>query len=84
MTRKSATAANETIIPQPPQKAKRITRATKTQDSVVAPEQRRRYIEVAAYYLAERRGFRHGDETADWLTAEAEVDHLLADSAFNA
>jgi len=30
-------------------------------------------IHVAAYYLAERRGFVRGHELADWLAAEAEV-----------
>jgi hypothetical protein len=41
------------------------------------PEQRRGYIEVAAYYIAERRGFQGGDAAADWALAEAEIDRLL-------
>ncbi len=35
-------------------------------------------IETAAYYRAERRGFRSGHETDDWLSAEAEVDAMIA------
>ena len=34
-------------------------------------------IAVAAYFRAERRGFAPGDTRADWLAAEAEIDHLL-------
>lgn len=42
------------------------------------PGRRREYVEVAAYFIAERRGFMGGDETADWLAAEAEIDRLIA------
>lgn len=42
-----------------------------------ATEKRREMIAVAAYYRAERRGFRGGEELGDWLEAEAEVEHLL-------
>jgi hypothetical protein len=37
-------------------------------------------IRVAAYYLAERRGFVRGHELADWLAAEAEVTAATAPS----
>jgi hypothetical protein len=46
-------------------------------DQGYTPEKRRQMIAVAAYYHAERRGFRGGDELSDWLEAEAEVEHLL-------
>jgi hypothetical protein len=42
-------------------------------------EQRRLLIAKAAYFRAERRGFRPGHELEDWLAAEAEVDQQLAD-----
>lgn len=45
---------------------------------VVPPEQRRYYVEVAAYHIAERRGFTPGDPLEDWVQAEAEIDRLLA------
>ncbi|MBS3935748.1 MAG: DUF2934 domain-containing protein [Sulfuritalea sp.] len=40
-------------------------------------DQRRYYVEVAAYYIAERRGFRGGSEMDDWVRAEEEIDRLL-------
>lgn len=40
--------------------------------------QRMHYIEVAAYHIAERRGFAPGDPLEDWIQAEAEIDRLLA------
>jgi hypothetical protein len=33
---------------------------------------------VAAYFRAERRGFAHGGELADWLAAERDVDHQMS------
>lgn len=45
----------------------------------VTPEQRRYYVEVAAYYIAERRGFQGGNELDDWVQAEREIDRLLRD-----
>lgn len=35
-------------------------------------------IAVAAYYLAERRGFAPGSEHQDWLDAESAIDRMLA------
>jgi len=35
------------------------------------------YVEVAAYYIAERRGFQGGSELEDWVQAEAKIDRLL-------
>ena len=40
-------------------------------------DQRRHYVEVAAYYIAERRGFLGGCEAEDWVQAETEIDRLL-------
>ncbi len=51
--------------------------AAKGGNSGISPERRRNYIEVAAYYIAERRGFDGGDPLADWAAAEAEIDRLL-------
>ena len=57
-------------------KAARRPRARKP--AGVPLEQRRHYIEMAAYYIAERRGFAPGDPLEDWVQAEAEIDRLLA------
>ena len=53
--------------------------ATAKKPAAVAPEQRRNYVEVAAYYIAARRGFAPGDPLQDWIQAEAEVDRLLGE-----
>ena len=45
--------------------------------AVLTPDERRALIAEAAYLRAERRGFVPGQETEDWLAAEAEVDGLL-------
>lgn len=37
-------------------------------------EARRRKVEEAAYFLAEKRGFSPGYEMQDWLAAEEEID----------
>jgi hypothetical protein len=44
---------------------------------VLSPEQRCFYVEVAAYYIAERRGFHGGGQLNDWVQAEEEIDRLL-------
>ncbi len=38
---------------------------------------RRQYIEEAAYYIAESRGFQYGQDWDNWLEAEKEVDQRL-------
>lgn len=37
-------------------------------------------IEVAAYYIAQRRDFSPGHELSDWLLAEAEIEACLRGS----
>lgn len=49
---------------------------------VLSSEQRNHYVAVAAFYIAERRGFTLGDPMVDWLAAEAEVDRLIASGHF--
>ncbi len=34
-------------------------------------------IAEAAYFMAEKRGFREGKAEADWLCAETEIDKML-------
>ncbi len=45
----------------------------------LSEEQRRHYIEVSAYYIAERGGFNGGCDLENWLAAEAEIGQLLAE-----
>ncbi|MDD2808450.1 DUF2934 domain-containing protein [Rhodoferax sp.] len=49
----------------------------------LSPEQRQHYVEVAAFYIAERRGFAPGNPAEDWAAAEVEVDRLIASGHFN-
>ena len=66
--------------PAPTDQPKRRSRAASARAATKArmtPDQRERHIQVAAYYLAERRGFSPGDPLADWLAAESEIDRLL-------
>jgi hypothetical protein len=46
--------------------------------AAVSAEERRRMISEAAYFRAQRRGFR-GDPVRDWAEAEAEIDAMLLD-----
>jgi len=41
-----------------------------------APE-RKAMIAVAAYYIAEKRGFAAGGEEDDWLSAEREIEAVI-------
>jgi hypothetical protein len=48
-------------------------------DTKLSEDQRRHYIEVAAYNIAESKGFVGGCDLENWLVAEAAVDRLLAE-----
>ncbi|EGV30307.1 hypothetical protein ThidrDRAFT_2781 [Thiorhodococcus drewsii AZ1] len=43
------------------------------------PEQRHEMIEIAAYYLAECRGFSSEEAESDWFAAERVIDALIAE-----
>jgi hypothetical protein len=49
----------------------------------VTLEQRQNYIEVAAFYVAQRRGFAPGNPMEDWAMAEIEVDQLILSGHFS-
>lgn len=49
----------------------------------ISEEHRRRYIELAAFYIAEGRGFSGGNTLEDWLQAEAEIEQLLRQGKIN-
>lgn len=46
-------------------------------DSEVPPDIRTEWTAVAAYYLAEQRGFEEGHELDDWLRAEQELNDRI-------
>ncbi len=56
---------------------------TDTSDLVYSPSraEREHMVAVAAYYLAERRGFSPGREREDWQCAERQIDRMLATMA---
>jgi len=43
----------------------------------VNDEVRHNMIAVAAFYLAEKRGFEGNDSVGDWMKAEVEIDRML-------
>lgn len=45
--------------------------------AMIDPETRRQMVAAEAYFLAERRGFRGGNEIEDWVAAEIVVDSRL-------
>lgn len=57
--------------------AARAKRPSSSASAAVTAEARRAMIAEKAYLRAERRGFIPGNEDADWLAAEQEVDALL-------
>lgn len=86
----STTAKTKAAAKPPAKKAPARATATKAargngaaKSHRVNADQRRNYIEVAAYYIAERRGFAGGNEMDDWAAAEAEVDRLLSEGKLN-
>lgn len=80
----------EVVVKKAPAVAKKVgASATKLKPStapapVLTAEQRTHYVSVAAFYIAERRGFTLGNPADDWLAAEAEVDRLIASGHFTA
>lgn len=80
---KPKAAAKAVPVPKAAPKAATKTTAKKpakvTAGNKVPQAQRAHYVEVAAFYIAERRGFAPGDPLQDWVAAEAEIDRLLAE-----
>jgi len=78
---KTATRASPKTAPKaaPKLKTPKAVAPRSRKAAGVPAEQRRNYIEMAAYYIAERRGFAPGNPLEDWVQAEAEIDRLLAE-----
>ena len=84
-TRRKSAASPEAPASVAPRKAapRRVakSKAAPTTQPAIAPEERRRMIEVCAYFLAQQRGFVPGNAHQDWLDAEAQIDSLLSQGA---
>lgn len=87
----TVTPATVTAAPVPPVKSRAATKSKTSKAKPTAAggkpalsaEQRNHYVEVAAFYIAERRGFVPGNPADDWCAAELEVDRLIASGHFN-
>ncbi len=66
-----------------PAAPKKEAASAKPKLAPLAPDQRRFYVEVAAYYIAERRGFHGESQLNDWVEAENEIDRLLSEGILN-
>jgi len=53
-------------------------------DTKVSEEQRRDFIEVAAYHTTENGEYNNDCDLENWLLAEVEIDRLLAEGKFSA
>jgi hypothetical protein len=71
-----------TTAPAPAKKASAPKKAPATPKPAIDLAQRNNYVEVAAFYIAERRGFAAANPTDDWIAAEAEIDRLIASGHF--
>lgn len=70
-------SAEKAVTKKPAAARKPAAKPASGTQPILAPEQRRYYVEVAAYYIAERRGFHGGSQLDDWVQAEIEIDRLL-------
>jgi hypothetical protein len=77
VVKKAAAPKAPAVKKAPAEKAAKPVAAKKAAVPKLASEKRRYYVEVSAYYLAERRGFHGGSQLEDWVRAEAEIDRLL-------
>ncbi|MDR3412124.1 MAG: DUF2934 domain-containing protein [Formivibrio sp.] len=66
---------------EPTEPAKKRTKKT-VKPNLITSEERHHLVEVAAYYLAERRGFGSGSLHDDWLQAEQQIDQMIASGKF--
>ena len=62
--------------------ARKRTLSKRMVTPTIQPEERHHLIEVAAYYVAERRGFHGSCSHDDWLQAEREIDAMIAAGKF--
>ena len=60
--------------PRPPSQSTQPPPSNRAPAGFDPSSSREALIATAAYYRAQKRGFRPGHETEDWLAAEREVD----------
>ncbi|MDI1246113.1 MAG: DUF2934 domain-containing protein [Rhodoferax sp.] len=79
----AAAAPKAAVKKSPAKKAAPVSATPVTARPAVTVEQRHNYIEVAAFYVAQRRGFAPGNPVDDWAMAEQEVDRLIDSGHFS-
>lgn len=82
-TSESTASAEKAAVTEKKAAAKAKSAGSNNARPTLTPEQRYHYVEVAAYYIAERRGFAPGDPLSDWAQAEKEIDDLLQRGLLN-
>ena len=75
------TVAAEPLAAEAQPAARKRTPRQKAAAPVIGAHERNNVVAVAAYYIAERRGFHGAGADDDWLQAEREIDALIAAGA---
>lgn len=83
-TTENPTKATKSVSP----KIKKVAgstsaKTTKISKKVLSIDEKNHLIQVAAYYIAEKRGFTPGNAHDDWLEAERQIEILLAQGTFD-
>ena len=73
----------KTVAPGKVAAIKAAPSSSATAKPPISGKQRLHYIEVAAYFIAERRGFAGASPHEDWAQAEREIDRLLSEGKLN-
>jgi hypothetical protein len=73
----AATRGSKSPVRKSPSKKSSTSPIKAAKKIMVTPEERYRMVQTAAYYIAERNGFR-GDSIMYWAAAEAEISARLA------
>lgn len=71
---KNKNKKNPAKKPKKDKTGKTKSTASSNQTVKISREQRLEMIRIAAYYLAQKRGFPSGSALDDWLMAEQEID----------
>lgn len=57
-------------------------KSAKPAKKVLSLDEKNNLIRVAAYYIAEKRGFAPGNENDDWVQAETQIEFMLKKGEF--
>lgn len=74
----SAAPAKKSPVAKPAESKNEAAPAKSAGKPALTPAERMKMIAEAAYYLAEKRGFKGGNELSDWVAAEKQVDAVIA------